>query len=247
MSQPVNASLLMLLMELRKRLLHCIFILMIFFAALCGFANHLYTLLARPLLKFLPHDHGLIAVNIVAPIFAPMELTFFVALFLAIPFFLYQVWRFVAPALYQREKRLIWPLLLISTLLFYLGIAFAYFIILPLLFGFIVHTVPQGVNVSPDISEYLDFTLKLFFLLGLTFEIPVITILLIWTGVVTRKQLVKMRPYIIIGAFVLSMLLGPPDVFSQTLLALPMWFLFEAGVFLSRFWYDSSSSYLIQD
>lgn len=236
MSADSDTSLLRFFIELRQRLVKCIIALSILFLALLYFANDLYSLLALPLIRHLPAGHGLIAINIVAPFFAPMELAFFVAVFLAVPYFLYQLWGFVAPALYKHERKLVWPLILISSVLFYMGVAFAYFVILPLLFGFIAHTAPLGVNVSPDMTEYLDFTLKLFFVLGVIFEVPVFTILIIWSGIATREQLIHARPYVIVGAFILGMLFGPPDVLSQTLLALPMWLLFELGVALSRFW-----------
>lgn len=234
MDHAANSSLIKFLIELRRRLLSCVFILTIVFFSLFYFANQLYSYLALPILKRLPQGHELIATNIVAPFFAPMELTFFLAIFLTIPVILYHVWKFVAPALYKHEKRLLWPLLLISTALFYAGVTFAYFIILPVLFGFIAHTVPLGVQLSPDMTEYLDFTLKLFFIFGTIFEIPVVTVLLIWSGVVSRAQLLKVRPYVIVGAFVAAMLLGPPDVLSQILLALPIWLLFEVGLLISR-------------
>jgi sec-independent protein translocase protein TatC len=199
------------------------------------FANNLYTLLALPLLKHLPVGQGLIATNVVSPFFAPVELTFVASLFLAVPIILYQVWAFIAPALYQHERRLIWPLLFISVILFYVGVAFAYFVIFPLLFAFLTQTAPHGVLVSPDISQYLDFTLKLLFIFGSIFEVPVATILLILTGVTTRETLVKYRSYAIVAAFVIGMLLAPPDILSQTLLAIPLWLLFEMGIWLSRF------------
>ena len=230
-----NAAILHFFIEFRKRALHCIIILAVVFFVLLYFANQLYTLLALPLLKHLPNHQELIATNIVAPFFVPFELAFVVSLFICVPFFLYQLWAFIAPALYQREKRLAWPLLFVSTLLFYLGVAFAYFVIFPILFGFFAHTAPQGVMVSPDISQYLDFTLKLFFLFGLIFEVPVVTVLLVWTGIVTREYLIHIRPYIIVGAFVVGMLLAPPDVLSQTLFAIPLWLLFETGLVLARF------------
>lgn len=230
-----NENLIRFLIELRRRLIYCVVVFIFLFLCLFYFANSLYTLLALPLLKNLPYGHGLISINIVAPFFIPMELAFFVALFIAVPYFLYQLWGFIAPALYRHEKKRVWPLLLMSSFLFYLGVAFAYFVILPILFRFMSHAVPQGINMSPDMTEYLDFTLKLFFILGVIFEIPVITILLIKSGIVTRMQLIKVRPYVIVGAFILGMLIGPPDVLSQTLLALPMWFLFESGIFLSRY------------
>ncbi len=230
-----NAAILRFLIELRKRLLNCLVALIIVFGVLLYFANDLYTLLALPLLKHLPQGHGLIATNVVAPFFVPFELTFVVTLFICVPVFLYQLWAFVAPALYKHERRWVWPLLLLSTLLFYFGIAFAYLVIFPILFKFFTQTAPQGVMVSPDISQYLDFTLKLFFIFGMMFEVPVAIILLIWSGITSREYLIKMRPYAVIAAFIIGMLLAPPDVLSQTLLAVPLWLLFEVGIFLARF------------
>lgn len=230
-----NSSLLRFLTELRKRVIYCLIALSLIFSVLIYFANNLYTLLALPLLRYLPVGHGLIATNVIAPFYVPFELTFFVAMFLAMPIFLYQLWAFIAPALYKKERRLIWPLLLMSTLLFYLGMVFAYFVVFPIFFHFLANTAPKGVTISPDISQYLDFTLKLFFTFGLMFEVPIVTLLLIYTGVATRQQLVAKRPYVIVGAFILGMLFAPPDVLSQTLLAIPLWLLFEIGLFLARF------------
>jgi sec-independent protein translocase protein TatC len=230
-----NSELMYYFIEFRKRLLTCLLILAALFMGLLYFANDLYTLLALPLLKHLPHGQGLIATDVVAPFFVPFELTFVVAAVLGVPLFLYQLWAFIAPALYLRERKLIWPLLLISTILFYVGIAFAYFVIFPLIFGFLTHQAPRGVQVSPDITQYLDFTLKLFLIFGVIFEVPVVTVLLIWTGVITREKLIKFRPYAIVSAFIIGMLLAPPDVVSQTLLAIPLWLLFEAGLLLSYF------------
>ena len=234
MSENSNA-ILRFLVEVRKRLLICLLALAVIFSVLFYFANHLYTWLALPLLKHLPHGQGLIATNIVSPFFVPFELTFYASLFLAVPIFLYQLWEFIAPALYQRERRFVWPLLLMSTLLFYTGVAFAYFVIFPVIFSFLTKTAPQGVLVSPDISQYLDFTLYLFFIFGLIFEVPIITILFIWSGIVTRDKLIQARPYAIVAAFIIGMLLAPPDVVSQTLLAVPLWLLFELGIFLAPF------------
>lgn len=223
------------LIELRRRLIVSVATLGIIFCGLIYFANPLYTLLALPLLQHLPAGHGLIATSLMAPFTVPIEFVLIVAMFIAVPVFLYQLWGFIAPALYQRERRFIWPLLFSSVVLFYAGVAFAYFIIFPLIFRFLTQTVPQGVLISPDISQYLDFTMKLFFVFGVIFEVPVIILLLIWSGVTTRKQLLQIRPYAIISSFVIAMLIGPPDVFSQILLALPMWFLYEIGLFCSRF------------
>ena len=218
-------------MELRKRLLFSLLAFLLIFLVLFFFANDLYTLLALPLLKKLSHGQNLIAINIIAPFLVPFQLTFVLSLFLCVPVLLFQLWGFIAPALYQHEKKLVWPLLVVSTLLFYLGVAFAYFGIFPVIFGFLTQSAPKGVIVSPDISQYLDFTLKLFFIFGAIFEVPIATILLVWSGAVTRAKLIKSRPYAIVGAFVIGMLLAPPDVLSQILLAIPLWILFELGIF----------------
>jgi sec-independent protein translocase protein TatC len=220
--------------EFRKRLIQSLCILLIFFIILAYFANDLYTLLAHPLLRYLPAGSSIIATHIIAPFYIPYELTFIVACFAAIPFFLYQIWVFIAPALYADEKRLIWPLLFISSILFYTGVLFAYFIIFPLLFHFLTLTTPEGVKIMPDISQYLHFTLKTFFIFGLIFEIPVIMVLLMRTGILTETKCASFRPYVIVGAFVLGMLLTPPDVLSQTLLAIPIWLLFECGIFCAK-------------
>lgn len=233
-------SLLGHLIELRNRLLRCVIAVIVVFAALAAFAQDLYHLLAQPLLAVLPENSSMIATDVAAPFFAPFKLTFIVALCLAVPYILLQVWRFIAPALYHREKRLMAPLVISSTLLFYAGIAFAYFVVFPIIFGFFTSVAPQGVTVATDISNYLDFVLKLFFAFGLSFEIPVAILLMVWTGVSTRVALAEKRPYIIVGAFILGMLLTPPDVLSQTLLAVPMWLLFELGLALSRFYQPKS-------
>ena len=222
------------LIELRSRLIYSLVMLFAVFAVLLYFANNLYTLLALPLLKFLPQGH-LIATEIVSPFFVPFKLAFMASILLVVPFFLYQLWGFIAPALYGHERRLIWPFLLMSALLFYSGIAFAYFVIFPMLFHFLARVAPKGVMLSPDISEYLDFTIKLLLVFGGLFEIPIVMVLLVSTGVVTRARFIKMRSYAIVGAFVIGMLLAPPDVLSQTVLAVPIWMLYEAGILLSRF------------
>ncbi|WP_445766932.1 twin-arginine translocase subunit TatC [Rheinheimera sp.] len=229
-------SLLGHLVELRNRLLRCVVAVILVFAALAAFAQDIYHQLAKPLMAVLPENSSMIATDVAAPFFAPFKLTFIVAICLAIPYILLQVWQFIAPALYSREKRLMAPLVVSSTLLFYSGIAFAYFIVFPIIFGFFTSVAPEGVTVATDISNYLDFVLKLFFAFGLAFEIPVAILLMVWTGVSNRAALAEKRPYIIVGAFILGMLLTPPDVLSQTLLAVPMWLLFELGLVLSRFY-----------
>jgi sec-independent protein translocase protein TatC len=234
-------SLLGHLIELRNRLLRCVVAVIIVFAGLAAFAQDIYHLLAQPLMAVLPENSSMIATDVAAPFFAPFKLTFIVAICVAIPYILLQVWQFIAPALYSREKRLMAPLVVSSSLLFYSGIAFAYFIVFPIIFGFFTSVAPEGVTVATDISSYLDFVLKLFFAFGLSFEIPVAILLMVWTGVTTRAELAEKRPYIIVGAFILGMLLTPPDVLSQTLLAVPMWLLFELGLALSRFYQPATT------
>lgn len=229
-----NNTTLHLLVELRTRLIYSLIFLFIIFTGLLYFANDLYDWLALPLLKFLPQGH-LIATQIVSPFFVPFKLAFMASMLLTVPFFLYQLWGFIAPALYGHERRLIWPFIITSTSLFYLGIAFAYFVIFPMIFHFLANVAPKGVMLSPDISEYLDFTIKLLLIFGALFEIPIIMVLLVSINIVTRERFVKMRSYAIVSAFVIGMLLAPPDVLSQTILAVPIWMLYEAGLLLSRF------------
>lgn len=222
------------LIELRDRLLRAVLVVLVIFLGLFYFANDIYSLLAEPLLAHLPEGGSMIATEVASPFLTPLKLTLVTAVFVAIPYLLYQMWAFVAPGLYAHERQMIMPLLLSSTLLFYAGMAFAYFVVFPLVFGFFTAAAPEGVAVMTDINQYLDFVLKLFFAFGVAFEVPIATILLVWMGVVTPDALVAKRPYIIVGAFVIGMLLTPPDIFSQTLLAVPMWILFEIGVFFSR-------------
>ncbi len=236
MSHQEPASLLDHLVELRSTVLRSVGVILGLFLALVYFARDLYYWLSAPLLATLPEGTSMIATDVAAPFFAPFKLTFVVAFFLAIPFLLHQIWRFIAPGLYQHERRLVVPLLVSSSLLFYAGIAFAYFILLPIAFAFFTSMAPEGITIATDISSYLDFVLKIFFAFGFAFEIPIAVVLLCWTGVVTPAQLRAKRPYVIVGVFVIGMLLTPPDVISQTLLAIPMWLLFELGVLLSG-WY----------
>ncbi|AVJ56990.1 twin-arginine translocase subunit TatC [Idiomarina sp. OT37-5b] len=224
------------LLELRNRLLRALVAIILVFAALAYFANDLYRLLAEPLIKHLPEGTQMIATDVAAPFFTPFKLTFVVAVALAIPFLLWQLWAFIAPGLYKSEKRLVVPLLASSTLLFYAGIAFAYFVVLPLAMGFFTSVAPADVAIATDISRYLDFVLAIFVAFGIAFETPVAIVLLIWSGASTPESLSKKRPYIIVGAFTVGMLLTPPDVISQTLLAIPMWLLFELGLVIGR-WY----------
>ncbi|MEE9551796.1 MAG: twin-arginine translocase subunit TatC [Gammaproteobacteria bacterium] len=222
------------LVELRSRLLRGISCVLIIFLSLFYFANDIYSWLASPLLAHLSANSTMIATEVAAPFLAPLKLTLFVAVFLAMPYLLYQTWAFVAPGLYENEQRFAMPLLATSIILFYMGIAFAFFVVFPLLFGFFTAVAPEGVTIMTDISHYLDFVLKLFFAFGLAFEVPIATILLVWTGLTSVQSLKHNRPYIIVGAFVLAMLLTPPDVISQILLAVPVWCLFELGLILSN-------------
>lgn len=221
------------LIELRDRLLRVVLLVAVLFLVLMPFSNSLFTALSGPLTAHLPDNSSMIAIEVASPFLIPFKLTLVLALFLAMPFILYQLWAFVAPGLYRHEKRLVMPLMISSTFLFYAGALFAYFVVFPLVFGFFTSTAPEGVSVMTDISRYLDFVLTLFFAFGLAFEVPVLTVVLVWTGMATQEGLRAKRPYIIVGAFVVGMLLTPPDVISQTLLAVPVWLLFEAGVFFS--------------
>ncbi len=225
------------LIELRNRLLRIIIIVLVIFLGLFYFANDIYTLTAAPLQKFLPESAGMIATDVASPFLTPFKLTLFVAVLLAAPFILHQIWAFIAPGLYTHEKRLALPLLASSVVLFYGGMAFAYFVVFPLIFGFFTSVGPEGVAVMTDMAKYLDFVLKLFFAFGGAFEIPIATILMIHAGIITPDGIAKKRPYVVVGCFVMGMVLTPPDVISQTLLALPMWLLFEVGVFFGRMVY----------
>jgi len=222
------------LIELRDRLLRVIFCVLTIFVGTATYANEIYQYLAEPLLKHMPSSSTMIAIDVASPFFTPIKLALVVAVFIAVPYILFQFWGFVAPGLYRHEKKLILPLLLASTLLFYGGTAFAYFVVFPLVFGFLTSAAPVGVAVMTDISTYLDFILTMFFAFGISFEVPIFTIVLIWTGITSRESLAEKRPYVIVGVFVIAMFLTPPDAISQTLLALPMWLLFESGLFFSR-------------
>ena len=222
------------LVELRSRLLKASLAVLIILVALLPFARGLYATLAAPLTAVLPEGSSMIAIDVASPFLTPFKLALLLALILAIPIVLYQLWAFVAPALYREEKRLARPLLYTSVVLFYVGCAFAYFVVFPLVFGFFTSVAPEGVTVMTDISKYLDFVITLFLAFGITFEVPIATIVLVATGMTTVEQLSKYRPYVLVGAFALGMLLTPPDVISQTLLALPMWLLFEIGLLMAR-------------
>ena len=230
-----EGSLVSHLIELRDRLLRAVMSVLVVFIVLVPFANPLYEALAKPLMSALPEGNSMISTEPHGPFFVPFKFAFACAFAIAVPYILYQMWAFVAPGLYKNEKRLVIPLLFSSSVLFYLGIVFSYFVVFPIIFQFFANTAPEGVAVMTDINSYLSFVIKLFFAFGIAFEVPVATMLMVYMGVTDVPSLKKKRPYIIVGAFVVGMLLTPPDIFSQTLLALPVWALFEAGLFCCRF------------
>ena len=222
------------LVELRQRLLKAVVAIALVFAPCAWFANDLFTIIATPLIQKMPAGSSMIATSLISPFMAPLKLSLFVALFIAMPYVLYQVWVFVAPGLYKREKRFAIPLVVSSIVLFYAGVAFAYFVVFPLMFAFLTTTAPTGVQVMTDITNYLDFVLLLFFAFGIAFEMPVATVLLAATGLVRVETMTKNRGYVILGIFVIAAFLTPPDALSQTAMALPMWLLYEIGIILSR-------------
>ena len=222
------------LIELRDRLMRSVLVILVIFLALFPFGNDIYVFVADPLMRVLPEGTSMIATQVASPFLTPFKLALVTAVFIAMPYLLHQFWAFIAPALYQHEKRLALPLLASSVILFYLGAAFAYVVVFPLVFVFLTGVAPEGVAVMTDITHYLDFVLTLFFAFGLAFEVPIATIVLVVAGATTPENLAAKRPYVIVGAFVIGMLLTPPDIISQTLLALPMWLLFEIGLIFSR-------------
>lgn len=228
--QPLIAH----LTELRNCLLYCVLAVLLFALALMPFAGEIYSFVAQPLRRYLPEGSGMIATEIASTFLTPFKLVLVSAFCLAMPIILHQVWRFIAPGMYRNEKRLAAPLLISSVLLFYAGLAFAYYVVFPLVFGFFSGITPEGVSYTPDIARFLDTALKLFLAFGIAFEIPIATVLLISAGVISAKDLAAKRPYVIVGCFVFGMLLTPPDVISQALLAVPMWLLFETGIIFGR-------------
>jgi sec-independent protein translocase protein TatC len=222
------------LIEFRDRALRALISILIIFAALFSFSQELYLYISEPIREYLPANTSMIATEVASPFLTPFKLTLVLSLFAAMPYILYQVWAFVAPGLYQREKKIVVPLFFSSVFLFYAGMAFAYYIVFPLVFMFFTSIAPEGISVMPDIRSYLDFVLKLFFAFGLSFEIPIAVVILSWMGAVDPDNLVKKRPYVFVLCFILGMLLTPPDIISQTLLAIPMWLLFEIGILFGR-------------
>jgi len=222
------------LLELRDRLLKMILAVVLILLVLMPFARDLFGLLAKPLLEVMSEGTNMIAIDVTGPFLTPFKLTLVLSIFLAMPIIFYHLWAFVAPGLYKHEKSLILPLLMSSTILFYLGIVFAYYVVFPLVFGFMIGMTPDGVEMMTDITRYLDFVLKLAFAFGIAFQVPIVTIVLVRMGIVSTKSLANKRPHIIVGAFVIGMLMTPPDMISQTLLAVPIWLLFELGLFFAR-------------
>lgn len=222
------------LIELRKRLVRAIIVLLLAFICLFPFSSRLYALLAQPLLAKLPKGGQMIATDVTTPFFVPLKVALMAAFLIALPFILYQIWRFVAPGLYTHEKRLVVPLIFASTLLFFCGMAFAYFVVFPVVFGFITASAPVGVAVMTDIDKYLSFVLTMFMAFGVTFQVPVAVVLLVRMGVVSVAKLREIRPYIVVASFVVGAIFTPPDVVSQLMLAVPLWLLYEAGILVAN-------------
>ncbi len=222
------------LTELRDRIIRCLIAVFIIFLFLFPFANEIYEFISLPLRDLLPEGASMIATEVASPFLTPFKLSMLLSLYLAMPYVLFQIWRFISPGMYLSEQRIAIPILSSSIFLFYAGTAFAYFVVFPLVFSFFTSVAPDGIEIMTDINRYLDFVLKLFFAFGIAFEIPIVAIILIVTGVTTAEKLASKRPFILVGCFVIGMLLTPPDVISQSLLAIPMWILFELGVFLAR-------------
>ena len=234
MNNPNEMSYIEHLKELRSRLLIVFVVAGIFLICCLPFANEIYFLISSPLTAILPENSTMIATEVTSPFIAPLRLAIYSALILSMPYSLFELWGFIAPGLYKSEKTFVLPLLISSGVLFYAGVAFAFFVVSPIILNFFIAAAPDSIQVMTDINKYLDFVLKLFFAFGLAFEIPVATFLIISTGITNKKTIKKIRPYLIIGFFVLAMLLTPPDIFSQLFLAIPMWLLFEIGLLISR-------------
>ncbi|MEY2721898.1 MAG: hypothetical protein RL597_1343 [Pseudomonadota bacterium] len=232
--QLAEGTLISHLLELRDRLLRAFLAVILVFIPLAFFANEVFTFVAQPLIQQLPKGASLIATSVISPFMTPFKLAFFVALFVAMPFVLYQVWAFVAPGLYRHEKKFALPLLVSSIVLFYAGIAFAYFAVFPVMFQFFANTTPAGVTMMTDITSYMDFVLTMFLCFGLAFEVPVVVVLLVLTGLVKVEKLAEIRGYVLIGIFVVAALLTPPDAISQTIMAVPMYLLYEGGLVMAR-------------
>jgi sec-independent protein translocase protein TatC len=232
--QLPEATLMSHLLELRSRLLKAVGSVVAVFLVLVPFSERVFEVIAKPLMSQLPQGSTMIATEVASPFLTPFKATFYVAILLAMPLVIYQVWAFVAPGLYRREKRIAVPILVSSVVLFYVGVAFAYLVVFPVMFGFFAQTAPAGVQVMTDINKYMDFVLVLFIAFGLAFEVPVATVILVLMGIVSPESLARNRQYVFLGCFVVGMVLTPPDVFSQTLLAVPMYLLYEGGIIMAR-------------
>jgi len=229
-----GASFIAHLVELRSRLLNSVVAVLLVFVCLFPWASDLYTMLAHPLLARLPKGGQMIATDVTTPFFVPLKVALMAAFLIALPYILYQIWRFVAPGLYEHEKRLVWPLIISSTILFFCGMGFAYFVVFPVVFGFITSSAPQGVAVMTDIDKYLSFVLTMFVAFGITFQVPVAVVLSVRMGFMTVEKLRSIRPYIVVGAFVVGAIFTPPDVVSQSMLAVPLWLLYELGIVVAN-------------
>ena len=235
------------LIELRDKLLHSVIAIFIVFLGIFPFANEVYSFIAAPIINVLPADTNIIAIGVISPFLTPLKMSLIFAVYLAMPYLLYQIWSFIAPALYKHERQMIIPLIVSSTILFYAGILFSFYVVFPVIFGFLSSIGPSIVDFTPDIQYYLDFVLKVSFAFGIAFEVPIATILLIMFGITTVEKLKNNRPYVIIGAFILGMLLTPPDIISQVLIAIPMWLLFEAGLIFAPMFKRKSPTEPIND
>lgn len=235
------------LVELRDKLLHSVIAILLIFIGIFPFANEVYGFIAAPIINVLPADTNIIAIGVISPFLTPLKMALIFAVYLAMPYLLFQIWSFIAPALYKHEKQMIVPLIVSSTILFYAGILFSFYVVFPVIFGFLSSVGPSIVDFTPDIQYYLDFVLKVSFAFGVAFEVPIATILLIMFNITTVEKLKNNRPYVIIGAFVLGMLLTPPDIISQVLIAIPMWLLFEAGLIFAPMFKSKSPTEPIND
>ncbi len=233
----IEMPLLSHLVELRTRLLKAVITILVLFASMIYFANDIYLILVKPLMAQLPEGSEMVATGLIDPFFTPFKLTLVLSFFLAIPVILHQLWSFMSPGLYQNERRFAVPILFSSIILFYFGIVFCYYAVFPLMFQFFPSVIPEGIRYIPDMTNSLNVMLKLFFAFGLAFEVPIITMVAVWSGMTTVEKLKEHRAYIIVGAFIIAMLLTPPDMISQTLLAVPMWILFELGLIFSA-WFE---------
>jgi sec-independent protein translocase protein TatC len=235
------------LVELRDKLLHSVIAILLIFIGIFPFANEVYGFIAAPIINVLPADTNIIAIGVISPFLTPLKMALIFSVYLAMPYLLFQIWSFIAPALYKHEKQMIVPLIVSSTILFYAGILFSFYVVFPVIFGFLSSVGPSIVDFTPDIQYYLDFVLKVSFAFGVAFEVPIATILLIMFNITTVEKLKNNRPYVIIGAFVLGMLLTPPDIISQVLIAIPMWLLFEAGLIFAPMFKRKSPTEPIND